>query len=29
LPAGVVAGVIPARVIREIGDRDRIDVPEC
>jgi maltose O-acetyltransferase len=28
LPAGVIAAGIPARVIREIGDRDRIDVPE-
>ena len=27
LTAGVVAGGVPARVIREIGDRDRIDVP--
>ena len=27
MPAGVVAGGVPARVIREIGDRDRIDVP--
>jgi maltose O-acetyltransferase len=27
LPAGVVAGGVPARVIREIGGRDRIDVP--
>jgi hypothetical protein len=29
LAAGVVAGVVPARVVREIGERDRIDVPEC
>jgi maltose O-acetyltransferase len=28
LPAGVVAHGVPARVQREIGDRDRIDVPE-
>jgi len=28
LPAGVVAGGVPARVIREIGERDRIAVPE-
>jgi hypothetical protein len=28
LPAGVVAAGVPARVIREIGDPDRIDVPE-
>jgi maltose O-acetyltransferase len=27
LPAGVVAGGVPAKVIREIGERDRIDVP--
>jgi maltose O-acetyltransferase len=27
LPAGVVATGVPARVIREIGDRDRIEVP--
>ena len=27
LPAGVVAGGVPARVIREIDERDRIDVP--
>lgn len=27
LPAGVVAGGVPARVIREIGDADRIAVP--
>ena len=27
LPAGVVAVGSPARVLREIGDRDRIDVP--
>ena len=27
LPAGVVAAGVPARVIREIGNRDRIDVP--
>jgi maltose O-acetyltransferase len=27
LPAGVVAAGVPARVIREIGDLDRIDVP--
>ena len=28
LPAGVVAVGSPARVLREIGERDRIDVPE-
>jgi maltose O-acetyltransferase len=28
LPAGVVAAGVPARVIREIGDRDRIAVPD-
>jgi maltose O-acetyltransferase len=27
LPAGVVAAGVPARVLREIGDRDRIEVP--
>jgi maltose O-acetyltransferase len=27
LPAGVVAGGVPARLIREIGERDRIEVP--
>ena len=27
LPAGVVAAGVPARVIREIGDRDRVSVP--
>jgi maltose O-acetyltransferase len=27
LPAGVVAAGVPARVIREIGDDDRVDVP--
>jgi maltose O-acetyltransferase len=27
LPAGVVAGGVPARIIREIGDGDRIGVP--
>jgi maltose O-acetyltransferase len=27
LPAGVVAAGVPARVIREIGEADRIDVP--
>ena len=27
LPAGVVAVGVPARVLRAIGDRDRIDVP--
>jgi maltose O-acetyltransferase len=29
LPAGVVAVGNPARVVREIGDRDRIEVPEA
>jgi maltose O-acetyltransferase len=28
LPAGVVAAGVPARVLREIGDADRIEVPE-
>jgi len=28
LPAGVVAAGVPARVMREISDGDRIDVPE-
>ena len=28
LPAGVVAAGVPARVLREIGDRDRVAVPE-
>lgn len=28
LPAGVVAGGVPARVIREIGEPDRVDAPE-
>ena len=28
LPAGVVAMGVAARVLREIGDRDRIDVPD-
>ena len=28
LPAGVVAMGVPARVLREIGDRDRIEIPE-
>ena len=27
LPAGVVAAGVPARVQREIGDEDRVDVP--
>ena len=27
LPAGVVAGGVPARVIREIGEADRVEVP--
>jgi len=27
LPSGVVVAGVPARVVREIGDRDRIDVP--
>jgi maltose O-acetyltransferase len=27
LPPGVVAAGVPARVLREIGDRDRIDFP--
>ena len=28
LPAGVVAMGVPARVVREIDDRDRIEIPE-
>ncbi len=28
LPAGVVAAGVPARVMREISDRDRVDVPD-
>jgi maltose O-acetyltransferase len=28
LPAGVVAAGVPARVLREIGERDRIAVPD-
>ena len=28
LPAGVVAMGVPARVLREIDDRDRIEIPE-
>jgi len=28
LPAGVVAAGVPARVIREISERDRVEVPE-
>jgi maltose O-acetyltransferase len=28
LPAGVVAAGVPARIVREIGDRDRIAVPD-
>jgi maltose O-acetyltransferase len=28
LPAGVLAGGVPARVIREIGERDRVAVPD-
>jgi maltose O-acetyltransferase len=27
LPAGVIAAGVPARVLREIGDGDRVDVP--
>jgi maltose O-acetyltransferase len=27
LPAGVVAAGVPARILREIGDRDRVEVP--
>ena len=27
LPAGVVAAGVPARVLREIGDADRVDLP--
>jgi maltose O-acetyltransferase len=27
LPAGVVAGGVPARVLREIGEADRVEVP--
>jgi len=28
LPSGVVAAGVPARVIREIDDRDRIEIPQ-
>lgn len=28
LPAGVVAGGVPARVLREIDERDRVEAPE-
>jgi maltose O-acetyltransferase len=28
LPAGVVAAGVPARVLREIGDGDRVEIPE-
>jgi maltose O-acetyltransferase len=28
LPAGVVAAGVPARVVREIGERDRVSIPE-
>jgi len=28
LPSGVVAAGVPARVVREIGDGDRVDVPD-
>ena len=27
LPAGVVAAGVPARVLREIGERDRVELP--
>jgi acetyltransferase-like isoleucine patch superfamily enzyme len=27
LPAGVVAAGVPARVLREIGEQDRVEVP--
>jgi len=27
LPAGVVAAGVPARILREIGDQDRVEVP--
>jgi maltose O-acetyltransferase len=27
LPAGVVAAGVPARVLREIGEADRVEVP--
>jgi hypothetical protein len=27
LPPGVVAAGVPARILREIGERDRVDVP--
>ena len=29
LPAGVVAAGVPARVLREIGEEDRVDVPSA
>lgn len=28
LPAGVVAAGVPARVLREVGDRDRVEIPQ-
>jgi maltose O-acetyltransferase len=28
LPAGVVAAGVPARVVREIGERDRVSIPD-
>jgi maltose O-acetyltransferase len=28
LPAGVVAAGVPARVLREIGERDRVEIPD-
>jgi acetyltransferase-like isoleucine patch superfamily enzyme len=28
LPAGVVAAGVPARALREIGERDRVAIPE-
>jgi acetyltransferase-like isoleucine patch superfamily enzyme len=27
LPAGVIAAAVPARVLREIGEQDRVAVP--
>ena len=29
LPAGVVAAGVPARILREIGDEDRVAVPSA
>jgi maltose O-acetyltransferase len=29
LPAGVVAAGVPARVLREIDERDRVGIPDA